>query len=95
MNGGAVSEERSPLKDAIDYQAHQQILRCDGGHDIDSEYTFKNDDQEPLFWGATAAASSLEDDDMRRLWIKRSDQQTNKMQKQEQKQSNSKRLGAE
>lgn len=50
MNGGAVSEERSPLKDAIDYHVRQQVLRCDGwGQGIDGEYTFKNDDQEPLF----------------------------------------------
>lgn len=50
MKGGAVSEERSPLNDAIDYHVRQQVVDLmEGGEGIERQYTFKNDDQDPLF----------------------------------------------
>lgn len=50
-------EERSPLKDAIDCATDQQQL-ARIGHDV---FTFKNEDQEPLFCGDTPAPSSLDE----------------------------------
>lgn len=62
MKGGAVKEERSPLKEAIDCQAHQiNRVRC---NERAEGPTLRNEDQEPLFWGAMPAPSSLEEPDM-------------------------------
>lgn len=60
MKGGAVMDERSPLKDAIDCTTgKQQLLRV--WHQLS---TFKKEDQEPLFCGDTPAPSSLDEPDM-------------------------------
>ena len=60
MNGGAVKDERSPLKDAIDWRYHQRVCKAPSGE----LRTFKNVDHEPLFWGATPSPSPLEELDM-------------------------------
>jgi hypothetical protein len=39
-------EERSPLKEAIDWWYCQWFV--DDGHDISNVFTFKNDDHEPF-----------------------------------------------
>ena len=79
MKGGAVREARSPLKDAIDCRASQQqydrgqvgLGGCDHTivlyvmfHVAKEVRTLRNEDQEPLFCGATPAPSSLDDEDM-------------------------------
>ena len=48
MNGGAVKDERSPLKDAIDYKIGHYQRICKAPFRGASR-TFKNEDQEPLF----------------------------------------------
>ena len=70
IKGGAVMEERSPLKDAIDCKLvsscladaaifRARALRCIGWDQ--SSRTLRNEVQEPLFCGAIAPPSSLED----------------------------------
>lgn len=62
MKGGAVMEERSPLKEAMDYHGYQCFEdMCDRSL---GWRTLRNEDQEPLFWGATPPPSSFDDNDM-------------------------------
>jgi hypothetical protein len=57
MNGGAVKDDRSPLKLAIDL-IYFSILEEMGKR----KQTFRNEVQEPRACGGTAAPSSFEDD---------------------------------
>ena len=71
IKGGAVIEERSPLKDAIDYRHISLGFTGAGDHArttptpivcmIYSSHTLRNEVHEPLFCGAMAPPSSLED----------------------------------
>ena len=62
IKGGAVKDERSPLNEAMDCTYGQIDFKCS----IEESwvFTFRKEDQEPLFCGATPAPSSLEELDM-------------------------------
>ncbi len=62
MKGGAVMVDRSPLKEASDFQLRQHLHRktCDPEHGRYSR-TFKKEVHDPLDCGGTEEPSSLED----------------------------------
>lgn len=72
MKGGAVREDRSPLKDAMDYGGgvsnlvinnytaeHQSCLTLQGMHIAGEDLTLRKVDQEPLLLGGRSGHASL------------------------------------